>query len=471
MADKQTVLAVESFNRGAKQLQFVFSYEDFKFSTTYWYDASVNFYELEKKFGEEFMNRVYFHIVAFESNKIASLHPNFISWGPFERFHTQKFEELWREVFKNVWAQWRFENDKPYYYGPKFTSSPIAESSSTERVTLEPSEIEILNFSSGGKDSLVSLGLLQNGGVPFDTLTYSSSIYGQAKPQHDFATNVLNTSNPTNRRQQWVFDDFLDSPILELHPELDVKTLTAAETPSSIFGSLPFILQHNYHYIALGHERSANTGQVFWEKTGEDVNHQWGKSFEAEKLLNSYMHGELVANFSYFSLLQPIYDVVIFSLLNNSLEGMKNTNSCNISTPWCEQCPKCIYVALGYHAYVPTEVPASIFKTNMFDNDDNQYTYRQLLGLESRLPFECIGQKEEVRLAFALCCAKQLKGKALTMFQEEKIDVDRKMVLDQYLKVYDDHGMPEHIATKVLPQMTEAAERAKKLISEGLGWK
>jgi hypothetical protein len=34
---------------------------------------------------------------------------------------------------------------------------------------------------------------------------------------------------------------------------------------------------------------SADAGNLLWERTGEQVNHQWGKSLGAELLLNSYI--------------------------------------------------------------------------------------------------------------------------------------------------------------------------------------
>ena len=94
-----------------------------------------------------------------------------------------------------------------------------------------------------------------------------------------------------------------------------VQTVTAAETLSSIFAALPILLQHGYSHIVLGHEASANRGNLIWAATGEEVNHQWGKSQAAERLLRAYVQKELVSDLGLFSLLMPIFDVVIFELL------------------------------------------------------------------------------------------------------------------------------------------------------------
>ena len=91
---------------------------DFRFSTTYWYD-DVDFFELEARYGEEFMRTVYFHLLAFEANKAASLAPTEIDAGPYADLVTDSFWELWETMFRNVWGVWRFENGLPDYRLPR----------------------------------------------------------------------------------------------------------------------------------------------------------------------------------------------------------------------------------------------------------------------------------------------------------------------------------------------------------------
>lgn len=65
---------------------------------------------------------------------------------------------------------------------------------------------------------------------------------------------------PENIRKQHIEDSFMVSNILSDKSLRDIKTLCAAETPSSIFASLPYVLMHGYNHVVVGHERSANTG-------------------------------------------------------------------------------------------------------------------------------------------------------------------------------------------------------------------
>ena len=150
----------------------------------------------------------------------------------------------------------------------------------------------------------------------------------------------------TGQHQLRVYDSFEDMPVMQVYP--DIREIITAETPTSLFAALPVLLQHRYLYMVLAHERSANIGNLVWEKTGEDINHQWGKSYEAEQLLNRYIRSEFISNYLYFSILQPIYDTTIFNLLRSDEDAINATHSCNIQKPWCCQCPKCAYVWLNY---------------------------------------------------------------------------------------------------------------------------
>ena len=88
------------------------------FSTTYWYD-DVDFLELEARHGQEWMRRLYFHILAFEANKAASLAPTAIDFGPYADLVSDSFWDLWETFFRHVWGVWRYENDLPDYRLPR----------------------------------------------------------------------------------------------------------------------------------------------------------------------------------------------------------------------------------------------------------------------------------------------------------------------------------------------------------------
>lgn len=158
--------------------------------------------------------------------------------------------DLWQTILRNVWAQWRYENDVPDYYGPNFEVSSHSVAPALEPI--ESGEVDILAFCGGGKDSLVAMKLLERGGGGFDSLAYSSTCYGRSHVQHELLGSLLDHGSPQHRRLLWIFDDFLDSPVLHLGIKRGIpKTLTAAETPSSVFAAIPFALQYGYRYLQL----------------------------------------------------------------------------------------------------------------------------------------------------------------------------------------------------------------------------
>ena len=81
------------------------------------------------------------------------------SWsrGRHQPALSHEFASLWKTVFRNVWAQWRFENDDPEYFGPSFEVSPVSAAASP--VAAEQGEVDTLAFCGGGKDSLVAMKL------------------------------------------------------------------------------------------------------------------------------------------------------------------------------------------------------------------------------------------------------------------------------------------------------------------------
>lgn len=465
---KPKTLWLAPYHRAKNQLSMSFGVDDLAFFTTYWYQ-DVDLLALERQFGVDFMEKLYFHMVAFEANKLTSLQPEAIDPGPYQKFHTPAFETLWSTIQYQVWAQWRYENQLPEYRGPRF-SPPPAEVQAPAAVSLPEDNDQALLFCGGGKDSLVAMDLLASADIPYSTLAYSSSIYGRAEVQHRLLDGLVDTVTPQSRHRMWVYEDFIDSPVVALAAkEQGITTLTAAETPSSLFAALPLVLQHRYRHIGLGHERSADEPNLIWDQTGEAVNHQWGKSYAAEKLLNEYINVHFVTNTHYFSPLKPIYDVVIFHLLGQSLAGVPRTHSCNLEKPWCKKCAKCAYVWLNYQAYLPTDLVDAMFGVNLFDLPENEIWFRQMLGLAEHTPFECIGQVEEARLAFELCRRKGLTGKAMDIYTREVRDFDPRAAVERLATVDAAYpAFPEPWAERLFARLNHAAASTRETLLRGL---
>jgi hypothetical protein len=461
-------LAIEPFAWSRHQLVMRFRLGELLFSTVYWYPGT-DLLDLSIRFGRGFVERLFVHAALFEANKLASLRPSAIDLGPYAHHHTEALERLWNKVFRNVWAQWRHENDLPGEAPPPWVSRPVAASGSPVRRDRDAGRA--LLFCGGGKDSLVTMKLFERAGLPFASFAYASSHYGLAEPQLRLIDRLLDRAAGGPRERQIVIDDLAGAPVIELFGEaLGVRTITAAETPSSIFGALPILLDRGYPHAVLGHERSANRGNLVWSATGEEVNHQWGKSLEAEALIDSYVRAELIEDVAVWSALMPLHDVLIFELLREDEGAFEATHSCNVHKPWCRRCPKCCYVWLSARAHLSDEIAPRVFGEDLLEVPDNHGFFRDMLGLGAHTPFECIGQIEESRLAIALCRARGLLGPAGRALADALPPLDVGAILDRFATAYPEEArLPGAIAAALTPRMQAAAKAARQRISATLG--
>lgn len=445
------------------RLAVIYGVDRDRFTTSLWWEG-LDLDALADRFGADLVRKLVFHIAAFEANKAASLRPDVFDLGPFADLGTERFRALWSTVLHHVWGQWRYENGFPDYEGPEILGPPASRTPAGPPAAHD--ERRVLLFCGGGKDSLVAARVLEEANLPYSSYAYAHSTYGRPGPQHALIDGLLDHLAPEQRVRHWVFDDFLDAPVLELRPELGVRTLTAAETPSSLFGALPLALERGYTDLVVAHERSADVANLVWERTGEEINHQWGKSLEAEELLRSYVGDELLPGTGYASLLKPAYDVLIFTALAESLAAVPATHSCNVAKPWCRRCAKCAYVWVSYSAYLPADVVTATFgDENLLDVDENQIWFEQMLGLTAHTPFECIGQVEEARLAFELLRRRGHKGQAMQRFTDEIAGFDADTAFERLIAVASEHhAMAAPIAERIVPVL----ERLSRLPLPGL---
>lgn len=460
-ADRVTL---EGCRTGRRELSMSYLVDDVRLTKTYCY-GDVDLTRLEEVYSPAFMQRLYFHIMAFEAMPLASLLPRALHLGPFARFRTKNFEALWRTVFRRAGAEWRYENELPDYAGPQFLYEQPGLPAAP--VTVRHGPVEALSFNGGGKDSLVAMKLLEQGGVTFSSFAYSRPVYGPPQLQHQLIDGLLDESTPAVRHQLSVFEDpAWDDALGERRQAAGVRDSVQAETPTFVLGALPVVLRHGYRYLVLAHERSAEEGNFVWERTGEEVNHQWGKSSEAELLLDRYIRREIVANVSYFSVLKPIHDVLIFNLLGEHPGAVVKTHSCNVKKPWCGECAKCAYVWVSYMAYLPFELARAAFPANLLDSPAAQRWFRALLGLGPHKPFECVGEIPETRLAFEICRRKGLTGGAMDFYANEVAPPDVGALLDRYLTVRpDSSSMLADVGRRVYPHLFAAAARAGRRLA------
>jgi hypothetical protein len=164
-------------------------------------------------------------------------------------------------------------------------------------------------------------------------------------------------------------------------------------------------------YIPLSNERSANEPSVI----GTSFNHQYSKSYEFELDFDSYLHGFLSKDITYFSLLRPLYEIQIGEMFSHYEDYHQVYRSCNRGKKenvWCGACAKCLFVYIILSPYVPRKKLIAQFGKDLLDDETLIPILDELIGIKETKPFECVGTIWEVRFAL---------NKTLDIFKDAKL--------------------------------------------------
>ncbi len=163
--------------------------------------------------------------------------------------------------------------------------------------------------------------------------------------------------------------------------------------------------------VVFSWESSASEGNLVY--LGEEINHQWSKSIEFERALQSYLDEFVTKNVRVFSILRPLSEFHIVKIFTKLPQYFPIFSSCNRnftqaaiassnSTMWCGDCPKCAFMFAMLSAWLDHEEVVKIIGRDMFDDEDQLAVFKELLGHEGNKPFECVGEAREVAAAFEL---------------------------------------------------------------------
>jgi hypothetical protein len=160
--------------------------------------------------------------------------------------------------------------------------------------------------------------------------------------------------------------------------------------------------------VVFSNERSASYGSTI-PGTGE-VNHQWSKGWEFERLFGEYVEGSVAHGLRYYSLLRPLSELAVARLFARSDRYDAHFSSCNRNfhilgerpvNRWCGQCPKCQFVFLALAPFMSKPRLVGILGRNLLDDMEQVGGYDALLEFQDHKPFECVGEGRESRAAMA----------------------------------------------------------------------
>lgn len=296
---------------------------------------------------------------------------------------------FFKEIYENGLGEFFYRNKIDFRGLIDFPSLPQLKNKAYKVKTNDRS---LLLFG-GGKDSLVSAELLKKARKNFKYLFVSSG------KLPELVSNLL-------PKDAIIVYRHIDPKIIEINK--DQKSFNGHIPITSIIAAVGEItaLLYGFNSVIASNERSADYGNA--EYLGRVVNHQWSKSYEAERLINRYFQKFITPSITFFSLLRPFYEIKIIEIFSRHKKYLSRFSSCNANfkafksrstTYWCGHCPKCVFVFSMLSVYLPKSELINIFGKNLFDDPALLPLFKELLGLRAVKPFECVGTFDEMKWA------------------------------------------------------------------------
>ncbi|WDR04105.1 hypothetical protein PSQ19_08910 [Devosia algicola] len=302
----------------------------------------------------------------------------------------------------------------------------------------------------GGKDSLVSVELLQAAGIDFTPFAVN--------PKGPILTSVAK----------------IGAPPIYVTRTLDAEMMRLAGQPGYFNGHVPSTainsmiaalsaLLFGFNQIVLSNERSASEGNV--EFDGRQANHQHSKSLGFERLIAEVLADATAGALQYFSLLRPYSEARIAALFVRQTRYDKVFSSCNRNFRlsghdgplWCGECPKCHFVFLIFAPVMDKQRLIEIFGRNLLNDPDHEASFRELTGLAGQKPWECVGEiLEAAACLFALTTTPDwehdvivatLRVDLKAQYGAATLTAARQALLDDA----DDHHIPAAVVARVAP--------------------
>ncbi|NLC96449.1 MAG: hypothetical protein GX675_02635 [Erysipelotrichaceae bacterium] len=282
----------------------------------------------------------------------------------------------------------------------------------------------------GGKDSFVTLEILKDLYNVNDTYVINNVISAiNASTAAGYENKLINVSRTLDKRML----------------ELNKQGFLNGHTPFSAlvaFSSILVSIIYGKKYICLSNEASANESTIL----DEEVNHQYSKSFEFEVDFNEYINKYITNEIKYFSLLRPLSELIITHIFSKLKKYHPIFRSCNVGSKqgiWCNHCAKCLFVYTMLSAYMYDDELVAIFGANILDDETMYPTLLELSGLKDNKPFECVGTREEVRVAITKAI-KLRNGLKLPLLYDKYLKENNKVFIDYDIYEYfnDENLLP-----------------------------
>ena len=327
---------------------------------------------------------------------------------------TREQAEFWDTLYLNGLGEFFYDMQMDFHNLIKF---PYDESHTVPTPARFERPARALLLNGAGKDSILSAEMLKAAGTPFDFFAFAPT------PAHKTIGALVGAKTiRVNRR--------LDRRVNAIKMHFGVS---GAYPSVSTFTFIATLLAEllGYNSIIFSNERSADFGNLTY--LGLEVNHQWCKSSDAEKLINEYIHKYVTPDISSTSLLREFSELEIVRRFVHYPQYLHYVTSCNTyfflpplwqrfsRTPyWCNKCAKCVFLFACYAAFLPKKEMISIFGADLYAKKRLQSLFKRILGIEGFKPLDCVGEPEEMILAMHLAAVRNeyVGEPAMKIFEE-----------------------------------------------------
>lgn len=297
----------------------------------------------------------------------------------------------------------------------------------------------------GGKDSIVMMEKLKDFGYQPTTFVL------ETQKGSDVIDKVIEKAGLKSLKVR----RYLDSKIFEEHP----GSYNGHVPISAIIAFVGTFMAElmDFDYFVVGNEISSNFGNL--EYQGRSVNHQWSKSQEFETLFRNYTLRNFGDKAQYFSLLRCYYELRIVKEFVNYPEYFGEFTSCNRAFKvhkersnklWCGECSKCAFLFLMLAAFLEPKELELMFGANLFDSEGLQVEFKELLGLGTKKPFDCVGTFEECRVALLMA---EKNGYGGTLIMQNFLENTRELVdenlITEVLKIQEAPLLPPELKLRL----------------------
>ncbi|HAX91534.1 MAG TPA: hypothetical protein DCY07_04910 [Rhodospirillaceae bacterium] len=295
------------------------------------------------------------------------------------------------KVYRNGLGEFAYRNNLDLSDRLKFSVNNIAPPVARP-VKLSPRPLVPVG---GGKDSIVTIEALKKQGM--------QPILFALGPKAPLPAPIAGTIGVSGL------------PFLKVERTLS-PTILEANKSGALNGHVPITailsviaiataLLHGMDSVVLSNEHSASAPNLV--KDGQEINHQYSKSFAFEKDLAAYVRGHITPDLHYFSLLRPLTEAAIAQRFAQDDAYDTVFRSCNTAfrqdaatrgAHWCGACPKCRFIFLALANFMDKERLLRIFGANLLDDAAQTDAFAALCGIDAHKPFECVGTTQESTL-------------------------------------------------------------------------